>query len=483
MPRQHKRSCDAQASRHRNLIHETTKINAIGSTAEMARQGDLNVFVLLMVAVIVFAVTYLVVFFERGQRRIVVNYAKRQQGRQVFAAQSTHLPLKAEITAASHDIDMEELIAREDVVVTLSHGGYVKYQVLSDYESQRRGGKGKSATKMKDEDHIERLLVANTHDNILCFSTRGKTYRLKVYQLPLASRTARGKPIVNILPLEEGERITAILRVDEFSEDKFIFMATGDGTVKKTPLNQFANVRSNGLIAVNLREDDSLIGVDITNGENEIMLFSKAGKVVRFKEAEEIPVLDENGKPVLDENGQPEIKFKGVRPMGRTASGVRGMKLAENDQVVSLIVPSHEGDILTVTENGYGKRTALSEYPTKGRGTQGVVSIKVSERNGPVVGAIQVVEGDEMMMITDAGTLVRTRVGEVSQVGRNTQGVTLIRTAEDESVVGLQRIEEVDEEELPAGEEAEALESTDENTQQDTPEAPDADDAEEGNEE
>ncbi|ALR91823.1 MULTISPECIES: DNA topoisomerase (ATP-hydrolyzing) subunit A [Vibrio] len=390
---------------------------------------------------------------------------------------------RTEITAASHDIDMEELIAREDVVVTLSHGGYVKYQVLSDYESQRRGGKGKSATKMKDEDHIERLLVANTHDNILCFSTRGKTYRLKVYQLPLASRTARGKPIVNILPLEEGERITAILRVDEFSEDKFIFMATGDGTVKKTPLNQFANVRSNGLIAVNLREDDSLIGVDITNGENEIMLFSKAGKVVRFKEAEEIPVLDENGKPVLDENGQPEIKFKGVRPMGRTASGVRGMKLAENDQVVSLIVPSHEGDILTVTENGYGKRTALSEYPTKGRGTQGVVSIKVSERNGPVVGAIQVVEGDEMMMITDAGTLVRTRVGEVSQVGRNTQGVTLIRTAEDESVVGLQRIEEVDDEELPADEDAEALESTGENTQQDASEAPAADDAEEGNEE
>ncbi|WP_038174617.1 MULTISPECIES: DNA topoisomerase (ATP-hydrolyzing) subunit A [Vibrio] len=355
---------------------------------------------------------------------------------------------RTEITAASHDIDMEELIAREDVVVTLSHGGYVKYQVLSDYESQRRGGKGKSATKMKDEDHIERLLVANTHDNILCFSTRGKTYRLKVYQLPFASRTARGKPIVNILPLEDGERITAILRVDEFSEDKFIFMATGDGTVKKTPLNQFANVRSNGLIAVNLRDDDSLIGVDITNGENEIMLFSKAGKVVRFKEAEETPVLDENGNPVLDENGQPEVKFKGVRPMGRTASGVRGMKLANDDQVVSLIVPSNDGDILTVTENGYGKRTTLNEYPTKGRGTQGVVSIKVSERNGPVVGAVQVVEGDEMMMITDAGTLVRTRVAEVSQVGRNTQGVTLIRTAEDESVVGLQRIEEIDEAEL-----------------------------------
>ncbi|ENM3948330.1 DNA topoisomerase (ATP-hydrolyzing) subunit A [Vibrio cholerae] len=361
---------------------------------------------------------------------------------------------RTEITAATHDIDMEELIAREDVVVTLSHEGYVKYQLLSDYEAQRRGGKGKSATKMKEEDYIERLLVANTHDNILLFSTRGKTYRMKVYQLPLASRAARGKPIVNLLPLEENERITAILPVTEFSEDKFIFMATGDGTVKKTSLDQFANVRANGLIALNLRDEDSLIGVDITDGESEIMLFSKFGKVVRFKESEETAVVDENGQPVLDENGQPEIKFKGVRPMGRTAAGVRGMKLADGDQVVSLIVPKTEGDVLTVTENGYGKRTSLSEYPTKGRGTQGVVSIKVSERNGSVVGAVQVAEGDEFMMITNAGTLVRTRVAEVSQVGRNTQGVTLIRTSEGESVVGLQRIDEIEESELPEGEEA-----------------------------
>ena len=327
---------------------------------------------------------------------------------------------RTEITAASHDIDLEELIAQEDVVVTLSHEGYVKYQLLSEYEAQRRGGKGKSATKMKDEDYIERLLVANTHDNILCFSTRGKTYRLKVYQLPQATRAARGKPIVNILPLEENERITAILPVSEYSEDKFIFMATGDGTVKKTSLDQFANVRANGLIAVNLREEDSLIGVDITDGQSDIMLFSKAGKVVRFNEDQ-------------------------VRAMGRTAAGVRGMKLANDDQVVSLIVPANEGDILTVTENGYGKRTILEEYPAKSRATQGVVSIKVSERNGSVVGAVQVEEGDEFMMITDAGTLVRTRAAEVSQVGRNTQGVTLIRTAEDENVVGLQRIEEVDE--------------------------------------
>ncbi|QIA63408.1 DNA topoisomerase (ATP-hydrolyzing) subunit A [Vibrio astriarenae] len=362
---------------------------------------------------------------------------------------------RTEITAASHDIDMEELIAREDVVVTLSHEGYVKYQILSDYEAQRRGGKGKSATKMKDEDYIERLLVANTHDNILCFSTRGKTYRLKVYQLPLASRTARGKPIVNILPLEENERITAILPVSEFDADKYIFMATGDGTVKKTSLDQFANVRANGLIAVNLRDDDSLIGVDITTGSSDIMLFSKAGKVVRFNEDK-------------------------VRAMGRTAAGVRGMKLADDDQVVSLIVPSNEGDILTVTQNGYGKRTELAEYPTKGRATQGVVSIKVSDRNGPVVGAIQVEEGDEMMMITDAGTLVRTRVAEVSQVGRNTQGVTLIRTAEDESVVGLQRIEEIEEAELVDGEEesVEGGEATAADTSAPEAKADDATDAE-----
>ncbi|WP_165311554.1 DNA topoisomerase (ATP-hydrolyzing) subunit A [Vibrio ziniensis] len=341
---------------------------------------------------------------------------------------------RTEITAASHDIDMEELIAREDVVVTLSHEGYVKYQLLSDYESQRRGGRGKSATRMKDEDYIERLLVANTHDNILCFSTRGKTYRLKTYQLPLASRTARGKPIVNLLPLEENERITAILPVTEFSEDKFIFMATGDGTVKKTSLDQFANVRANGLIALNLRDEDSLIGVDITDGDNDIMLFSQSGKVVRFNEQQ-------------------------VRAMGRTAAGVRGMKLNGNDQIVSLIVPKTDGDVLTVTENGYGKRTVLSEYPAKSRATQGVVSIKVSERNGLVIGAVQVEEGDEFMMITNAGTLVRTRVAEVSQVGRNTQGVTLIRTAEDEKVVGLQRIEEIEESEFPEGEEGAEIES------------------------
>ncbi|WP_281545770.1 DNA topoisomerase (ATP-hydrolyzing) subunit A [Grimontia sp. SpTr1] len=337
---------------------------------------------------------------------------------------------RTEITAASADIDIEDLINQEDVVVTLSHEGYVKYQPLTDYEAQRRGGKGKSATRMKEEDYIERLLVANTHDTILCFSSRGRMYWLKVYQLPLASRTARGKPIVNLLPLEQDERITAILPVKEYEEDKFVFMATGDGTVKKTPLTDFSRPRSAGIIAVNLRENDSLIGVDITTGDNDIMLFSKSGKVVRFNEGQ-------------------------VRGMGRTAAGVRGIKLAEGDKVVSLIVPHNDGDVLTVTENGYGKRTELVEYPAKSRATQGVVSIKVSERNGCVVGAVQVETGDEFMMITNAGTLVRTRVAEVSQVGRNTQGVTLIRTSEDEKVVGLQRIDEPDEELLPLDEDGE----------------------------
>ncbi|STO57930.1 DNA topoisomerase (ATP-hydrolyzing) subunit A [Grimontia hollisae] len=334
---------------------------------------------------------------------------------------------RTEITAASADIDIEDLINQEDVVVTLSHEGYVKYQPLTDYEAQRRGGKGKSATRMKEEDFIERLLVANTHDTILCFSTRGRMYWLKVYQLPLASRTARGKPIVNLLPLEQDERITAILPVKEYEDDKFVFMATSDGTVKKTPLTDFSRPRSAGIIAVNLREGDSLIGVDITWGDNDVMLFSKSGKVVRFHESQ-------------------------VRAMGRTAAGVRGIKLAEGDKVVSLIVPHNEGDVLTVTENGYGKRTELSEYPAKSRATQGVVSIKVSERNGCVVGAVQVDTGYEFMMITNGGTLVRTRVAEVSQVGRNTQGVRLIRTSEGERVVGLQRIEEPEEELLPSEE-------------------------------
>ena len=347
---------------------------------------------------------------------------------------------RTEITNASHDLSLEDLITEEDVVVTLSHEGYVKYQILSDYQAQKRGGKGKAATKMKQEDFIERLLIANTHDTILCFSDRGKLYWLKVYQLPLASRTARGRPIVNILPLESDERITAILPVREYEDDKYIIMATASGTVKKTALTAYKNQRANGIIALNLRDDDTLIGVDITDGNNDIMLFSDAGKVVRFNEK----VRDsETGEIKLDpETGEQRWALK---PIGRTGTGVRGIKLEDTQRVVSLIVPKNDGPVLTITENGYGKRTELSEYPAKSRATKGVVSIKVSERNGKVVGAVQVEDLDEIMVITDNGTLVRTRVNEVSVIGRNTQGVRLIRTTDDEHVVALQRIDEVEE--------------------------------------
>jgi len=351
---------------------------------------------------------------------------------------------RTEISAAAHDISLEDLINEEDVVVTLSHEGYVKYQPLSDYEAQRRGGKGKAATKMKDEDFIERLLVANTHDTILCFSTAGRMYWLKVYQLPLASRQARGKPIVNLLPLEADERITTILPVREYEDDKYVLMATANGTVKKTPLTAYSRQRASGIIAINLNEGDSLIGADITNGSNDIMLFTDHGKVVRFNEK----LRDsETGEVKIDpETGE---EMLALRPMGRTATGVRGIKMPEGVKVVSLIVPKNDGAILTVTENGYGKRTPLEDYPAKSRATQGVVSIKVSERNGNVVGAVQVEDNHEIMIISNRGTLVRTRVNEVSTVGRNTQGVILIRTIDEEQVVGLQRIEEIEVDELP----------------------------------
>ncbi|WP_350997173.1 MULTISPECIES: DNA gyrase subunit A [unclassified Shewanella] len=347
------------------------------------------------------------------------------------------------INANEIDMSLEDLINEEDVVVTLSHLGYAKYQVLSDYQAQRRGGKGKAATKVKDEDFVEKLLVANTHDTILCFSDFGKMYWLKVYQLPLASRTARGRPIVNLLPLSDGEHITAILPVREYADDKFIIMATAHGTVKKTALTAYSNPRANGIIAVNLKDGDQLIGVDITEGSDDIMLFSNEGKVVRFNEKARD---SETGEVKIDAETGEEIIA--LRPMGRTATGVRGIKLDAGQKVVSLIVPKGDGAILTVTENGYGKRTELSEYPAKSRGTKGVVSIKVSERNGEVVGAVQVGTFDEIMLISNKGTLVRTPAEGVSIIGRNTQGVTIIRTAEDEKVVGLQRIEEIQTEEL-----------------------------------
>jgi DNA gyrase subunit A len=374
---------------------------------------------------------------------------------------------RTEISAAAHDISLEDLINEEDVVVTLSHEGYVKYQLLSDYEAQRRGGKGKAATKMKDEDFIERLLVANTHDTILCFSTAGRLYWLKVYQLPLASRQARGKPIVNLLPLEADERITTILPVREYEEDKFVLMATANGTVKKTPLTAYSRQRSSGIIAINLNEGDNLIGADITDGSNDIMLFTDHGKVVRFNEK----VRDsETGEVKIDpETGE---EMLALRPMGRTATGVRGIKMPEGVKVVSLIVPKNDGAILTVTENGYGKRTPLEDYPAKSRATQGVVSIKVSERNGSVVGAVQVEDNNEIMIISNRGTLVRTRVNEVSTVGRNTQGVILIRTIDEEQVVGLQRIEEIEVDELPEDGSDAVVQDNPEGTQESSEDTP-----------
>ncbi|MEW9808984.1 MAG: DNA topoisomerase (ATP-hydrolyzing) subunit A [Candidatus Symbiodolus clandestinus] len=326
---------------------------------------------------------------------------------------------RTEIISSRSELQISDLIAPEEVIVTLSHYGYVKYQLLSDYEAQRRGGKGRSATPTKADDFIEQLLVTNTHDTLLCFSSRGRLYWLKVYELPQASRGARGKPIVNLLPLESAERITAILPVRDYPADRFVLMATALGTVKKIALSAFSRPRSSGLIALNLKEGDELIGVNITEGQDAIMLFSAHGKVVYFPEDQ-------------------------VRDMGRSATGVRGMRIAEQDRVVSLIVPRHQGQILTVTANGFGKRTPLADYPMKSRATQGVISIKVTQRNGCVVGAVQVEESDQMMLITDTGTLVRLRISEVNCIGRNTHGVRLIRTATAERVAALQRIAEIE---------------------------------------
>lgn len=364
---------------------------------------------------------------------------------------------RTEITANTADINIEDLINQEDVVVTLSHQGYVKYQPLTDYEAQRRGGKGKSAARIKDEDFIDRLLVANTHDTILCFSSRGRLYWMKVYQLPEASRGSRGRPIINLLPLEANERITAILPVREYEEGVSVFMATAFGTVKKTALTDFSRPRSAGIIAINLHDGDELIGVDLTssdtlaimddddvdmdiNDEND-SVENDASDVAVESSGDEIMLFSANGKVV-------RFPANKVRCMGRTAAGVRGIRLESGDKVVSLIVPRGDGAILTATQNGYGKRTEQAQYPTKSRATKGVISIKVSDRNGPVVGAVQVDETDQIMLITDAGTLVRTRVSEVSVVGRNTQGVRLIRTAEGENVVGLQRVAEPEDDDV-----------------------------------
>jgi len=323
---------------------------------------------------------------------------------------------RSEILTDKLDLTMEDLITEEDVVLTISHGGYVKSQTLGNYRAQKRGGKGKTATRVKDDDFIDQLLIASTHDTILCFSTRGRLYWLKAYEIPQAGRQARGKPINNLLPLEEGERISAFLPVREYEDNKYIFMATANGIVKKTYLTEFARPRAGGKIALGLNDGDSLVGVEITDGSKDIMLFSDNGKAVRFSEEK-------------------------VRPMGRTARGVIGMRMDEGDRIISMIVPD-EGDILTATANGFGKRTTLEEYPRKGRGGKGVVSIKTSSRNGKVIGAVQVEAGDEIMLISGQGTLVRTKVNEVSCQGRNTQGVTLIRLGKNENLVGLGKIVE-----------------------------------------
>lgn len=326
---------------------------------------------------------------------------------------------RTEIVESQEDLTAADLIPQEDVVVTLSNEGYVKYQPLDAYRAQRRGGRGKSATSMKEEDFIERLTVANTHDTLLCFSSIGKVYWLKVYELPLASRTSKGRPIVNILPLQENEKITALLPIKAFETDCYVFMATAMGVVKKVSLEQFSRPRSSGIIACDLDEGDKLVGVDLTDGQQDIMLFSDAGKVIRFHEEK-------------------------VRPMGRVARGVRGIKLQDQQRVVSLVVAESTGSILTATENGYGKRTDIAEYRQTGRGGQGVISIQVTERNGLVVRALQVQEHHEAMLITDKGTLVRMKVSEISVIGRNTQGVRLINLTNDEKLQGMQKIEEVD---------------------------------------
>lgn len=380
---------------------------------------------------------------------------------------------RTEILDARHDLSYGDMIPEEERVVTISHGGYAKTQPLTAYQAQRRGGKGKSASGVKDEDYIEHLLVANSHATLLLFSSKGKVYWLKTYDIPEASRAARGRPLVNLLPLEDGERITAMLQidlealqqsadVDEELEDgddtvlegelveaeevdeedgdtaewaaepagAYIFMATASGTVKKTPLAQFARPRTSGLIALKLKEGDTLIAAAITDGAKEVMMFSDAGKVIRFAESV-------------------------VREMGRTARGVRGMKLGKGQRIISMLIPESGAQILTASERGFGKRTPLSKFPRRGRGGQGVIAMGTKGRNGLLIGAIQVQEGEEIMLISDQGTLVRTRVGEVSSLGRNTQGVTLIKLASDETLVGLERIQEPSEdlEELLEGEE------------------------------
>ena len=327
---------------------------------------------------------------------------------------------RTEIRTSQEDLQTLDLIAEEDMVVTLSHGGYVKTQPVTTYRAQRRGGRGRSATAIKDEDFIERLWIANTHDTLLTFTSRGRVFWLEVFRIPQASPNSRGRPIINFLPnLEEGEKINAVLPVRDYPDNRFAFFVTANGVVKKTPLADFSRPRSTGIWAIYLDEGDSLVDVNLTDGNADILLFGSHGKSVRFAETE-------------------------VRAMGRTARGVRGINLPDGERVVSMIVPADGGDVLTATARGFGKRTAMDEFPRKGRGTMGVIAIQTSVRNGALVAAVEVTDAHELMLISDQGTLVRTRVSEVSQVGRNTQGVTLIRLPEDESLVGVVRVDALD---------------------------------------
>ncbi|PIE39270.1 MAG: DNA gyrase subunit A [Gammaproteobacteria bacterium] len=333
---------------------------------------------------------------------------------------------RTQINDSEADLTVEDLITEEDRVVTISHLGYAKTQPLTDYHAQRRGGTGKSATAVKDEDFVEHLLIASTHATILCFTNVGKVYWLKVYQIPLAGRNSRGRPMVNLLPLDDGERVTSILPVEEYTEGHFIFMATANGTVKKTALTEFSRQRSVGLRAIELDEGDVLVGTAVTTGDCDVMLFSSQGKAVRFKESD-------------------------VRAMGRTARGVRGIRLGEGHHMISLIIPAEGGKVLTASVNGYGKRTEVTDFPTKGRGNLGVIAMATSKRNGDLVGAVQVFDGDELMLISNQGTLVRTRTDEVSVLGRNTQGVRIMRTRNEETLVGIARIAEPEDDDDPAG--------------------------------
>ena len=349
-------------------------------------------------------------------------------------------PRMTQIEALSVDMTIEDLITSEEMVVTLSQNGYAKSQPLTSYQAQRRGGKGKSATAVKDEDFITKLLIANTHDTLLCFSSIGKVYWLKVHKLPVGSRISKGKPIVNLLPLSEEEKITTILPIRQFEEDKCVFMATDNGTVKRVALSDFSRPRTSGIIAIELVPGDSLIGAEITNSENEeVIISTNTGKSIRFKCSD-------------------------VRCMGRGAKGVRGIKLKSGQKVISLIVLEEDGAILTATTNGYGKRTPDLEFSTIGRGGQGVIAIQTEGRNGEVIGALQVFPQDELMLISDQGTLVRIRVEEISVVGRNTKGVRLINLAENEHLVGIQKIQDIKIEDEYLADES----SVDDNTATDT---------------